>query len=80
MRILRKTVQIFFDEEQEAKNYIEQMDLEGGELTKHSIEYKSKKSKGEIVAEGFVLTTQTDFGKPFDDYVAPPKPKKSKED
>lgn len=37
-----------------------------GEISKQVIDRKTKKAKGEIIAEGFQLTIQVDYEKIFD--------------
>lgn len=66
-RILREVKTWGFDTEDEAKNFVEDLaDDCAGEITKHSIERKTKKAKGEIIAENFQLTVQIDYEKIFD--------------
>lgn len=66
-RILREVKTYGFDTEEQAKQFVEELAEEvAGEITKHSIERKTKKAKGEIIAECFQLTVQIDYEKIFD--------------
>ncbi len=66
-RILREVKTYGFDTEEQAKQFVEDLaDEVAGEITKHSIERKTKKAKGEIIAECFQLTVQIDYEKIFD--------------
>lgn len=66
-RILRETKVWGFDTEDEAKAFMEEFaDDCAGEISKQVIDRKTKKAKGEIIAEGFQLTIQVDYEKIFD--------------
>ena len=66
-RILREVKTYGFDTEEQAKAFVEEMAEDcAGDITKHSIERKTKKAKGEIIAEQFQLTVQIDYEKIFD--------------
>jgi len=69
MRILRQTTSYEFDSENAAQNFINDIasKLQYESMTKHTIEKKEKKSKGEVIATAFVATTQIDYNKVFDD-------------
>lgn len=66
-RILREVKTWGFDTEEAAKQFVEELAEDcAGDITKHSIERKTKKAKGEIIAECFQLTVQIDYEKIFD--------------
>jgi len=66
-RLLREVKTYGFDTEDQAKAFVEEMAEDcAGTITKHSIEQKTKKAKGEIIAEQYQLTTQVDYEKIFD--------------
>lgn len=65
--ILREVKTYGFNSEEAAKRFVVELaDEVGGEITKHSIERKTKKAKGEIIAERWQLTVQIDYEKIFD--------------
>lgn len=48
------------DNEQEAKDFIEELKkTSGGDVIKHSIEYKEQKSKGELIQSWYRVTVKT---------------------
>ncbi len=56
------------DDEAEAQEIIRDATAAGGDLTKKVIEVKTKKAKGEVVAENLKVTTQVDYCGQFDDF------------
>lgn len=71
-KYLINTVETFrVDSESEAKQFIEDMSDCGGEIVKHSIEYKEQKSKGEVVQAWYRVTIKRVFNDekdPIDSY------------
>ncbi len=66
MRTLLNTVETFrVDTEEEAKELIEEMKEQAGEggyiVTNYSSTYKEKKSKGEVIADGFSVKVTKQF-------------------
>ena len=49
------------DSEQEAKDFIEELKKEGGEVLKHSIEYKEQKSKGEVIQSWYRVVVKRQY-------------------
>lgn len=49
------------DTEQEAKDFVEQLKKSGGDVLKHSIEYKEQKSKGEVVQSWYRLVVKRQY-------------------
>lgn len=49
------------DSEQEAKDFVEQLKKSGGEVLKHSIEYKEQKSKGEVIQDWYRLVVKRQY-------------------
>lgn len=48
------------DNEQEAKDFVEELKkTSGGDVVKHSIEYKEQKSKGELIQSWYRVTVKT---------------------
>lgn len=61
-KYLINTVETFrVDSESEAKQFIEDMSDCGGEIVKHSIEYKEQKSKGEVVQSWYRLVVKIQY-------------------
>ena len=71
-KYLINTVETFrVDSESEAKQFVEDMSDCGGEIVKHSIEYKEQKSKGEDVQSWYRVTIKRVFNDekdPIDSY------------
>lgn len=69
--ILEKTIKLRVDTEKEAKEAIEQYNDDAKQngyfVKKASYEYKSKKSKGEIIAEAYVVTLALIFHELWED-------------
>lgn len=60
------------DDEQEAKNFIEELKRGDGEVLKHSIEYKEQKSKGEVIQNWYRLVVKRQYNdekEPIDEYL-----------
>ena len=72
-KYLINTVETFrVDSESEAKQFIEDMSDCGGEIVKHSIEYKEQKSKGEVVQSWYRLVVKRQYNdekEPFSPYL-----------
>lgn len=67
-KVLMRRIEIWrVDTESEAAEIIKESTVDGGELTKKTIEVKQKKSKGAIVDENLKVTTQVDFAGQFED-------------
>lgn len=49
------------DSEQEAKEFVEQLKTGGGEVLKHSIEYKEQKAKGEVIQDWYRLVVKRQY-------------------
>ena len=69
--LMRRTEVWRADTEAEAQEIIQEALESGGELTKKTIERKTKKSKGEIVAENLRVTVQVDFEGQWPEYLDP---------
>lgn len=55
------------DNEQEAKDFIEELkSTSGGDVVKHSIEYKEQKQKGELVQSWYRVTVKTVYNEEKD--------------
>lgn len=57
--------------EKEAKDFVEELKDGAGEVLKHSIEYKNKKTKGEVEDEWYRLVVKRQYNlekEPFDEY------------
>ena len=71
-KYLINTVETFrVDSESEGKQFVEDMSDCGGEIVKHSIEYKKQKSKGEVVQSWYRVTIKrvsNDEKDPIDSY------------
>lgn len=61
MTMLRKTTIFRADTQNEINSIIEEALADGGELTKKTVETKTKKQKGEIIDECFKVTIQVDY-------------------
>lgn len=59
--LMRRTEMWRADTEAEAQEIIDEAMDSGGDLTKKTIERKTKKAKGEIVAENLRVTVQVDY-------------------
>lgn len=74
-KYLINTVETFrVDSEAEAKQFVEDISDCGGEVVKHSIEYKEQKSKGEVVQSWYRVTIKRVFNDekdPIDSYNLP---------
>lgn len=66
-RCLRATEVWGVDTEEEAQEIIEQAAKGEGELTKKTVELKTKKSKGVIIDQMYKVTVQVDYSALFDD-------------
>lgn len=66
MRLIEKTHKYIANSENEAKDAIEQFRAQAAEkgytIKKASFEYKTKKSKGEIIAEAWPVSIVMTFG------------------
>jgi len=68
MRVLRIISTYEFPDEAGADGFIlETRQKLGDSITKYSKERKEKRSKGEVIAEAYVVVIQEDYGKVFDD-------------
>lgn len=71
MRLLETTYKIRTDSEAEAKKQIEHYQAlaaeEGYVVKKCTYEYKSKKAKGEIIDEAWIVTVVNSFGSIWED-------------
>lgn len=65
--LMRRTEIWRVDSESEANEVIRDSTTDGGELTKKTIEVKTKKSKGQVIDENLKVTVQVDFTGQFDD-------------
>lgn len=65
--LMRRTEIWRVDTESEANEVINSATVDGGELTKKTIEVKTKKSKGQVIDENLKVTVQVDFAGQFDD-------------
>lgn len=65
--LMRRTEIWRVDSESEAAEVIKEATLDGGDLTKKTIEVKTKKKGGEIIDENLKVTVQVDFAGQFDD-------------
>lgn len=65
--LMRRTEIWRVDTESEAQEIIKSATEDGGDLTKKTIEVKTKKSKGQIVDENLKVTVQVDFAGQFDE-------------
>lgn len=65
--LMRRTEIWRVDSESEANEVIRDSTTDGGELTKKTIEVKTKKSKGQVIDENLKVTVQVDFAGQFDD-------------
>lgn len=65
--LMRRTEIWRVDSESEAQEIIKAATVDGGELTKKTIEVKTKKSKGQIIDENLKVTVQVDFAGQFED-------------
>lgn len=65
--LMRRTEIWRVDTEGEAQEIIKSATEDGGDLTKKTIEVKTKKSKGQIVDENLKVTVQVDFAGQFDE-------------
>lgn len=64
---LKDIYEISFDSEEDAAEHLAWMkENYGGDITKSTVERKTKKSKGLVIAEKFVLRVQVDYEKVFD--------------
>lgn len=60
------------DSEEEAKNFIESLKKQDGDVLKHSIEYKEQKAKGEVIQSWYrvvVKRAYNDEKEPYDSLV-----------
>ena len=60
------------DSEEEAKNFIEYLKRQDGDVLKHSIEYKEQKAKGEVIQSWYrvvVKRAYNDEKEPYDSLV-----------
>lgn len=64
--LMRRTEMWRCDTESEAQEVIKVATAEGGELTKKTIEVKTKKAKGQVVDENLRVTVQVDYAGQFD--------------
>ena len=64
--LMRRTEMWRCDTESEAQAVIKAATAEGGELTKKTIEVKTKKAKGQVVDENLRVTVQVDYAGQFD--------------
>lgn len=64
--LMRRTEMWRCDTEGEAQEVIKAATAEGGELTKKTIEVKTKKAKGQVVDENLRVTVQVDYAGQFD--------------
>lgn len=64
--LMRRTEMWRCDTESEAQEVIKAATAEGGELTKKTIEVKTKKAKGQVVDENLRVTVQVDYAGQFD--------------
>lgn len=64
--LMRRTEMWRCDTESEAQEVIKAATAEGGDLTKKTIEVKTKKAKGQIVDENLRVTVQVDYAGQFD--------------
>lgn len=64
--LMRRTEMWRCDTEGEAQEVIKAAVAEGGDLTKKTIEVKTKKSKGQIVDENLRVTVQVDYAGQFE--------------
>ena len=65
--LMRRTEIWRADTESEANEIIKSATEDGGDLTKKTIEVKTKKSKGQIIDENLKVTVQVDFAGQFDE-------------
>lgn len=65
--LMRRTEIWRADTESEANEIIKNATIDGGDLTKKTIEVKTKKSQGRIIDENLKVTVQVDFAGQFDD-------------
>lgn len=65
--LMRRTEIWRVDTESEAQEIIKSATEDGGDLTKKTIEVKTKKSKGQIIDENLKVTVQVDFAGQFDE-------------
>lgn len=65
--LMRRTEIWRVDTESEAAEIIKNATVDGGELTKKTIEVKQKKAKKQIVDENLRVTVQVDFAGQFDE-------------
>lgn len=64
--LMRRTEMWRCDTEGEAQEVIKASVANGGELTKKTIEVKTKKAKGQVVDENLRVTVQVDYAGQFD--------------
>ena len=64
--LMRRTEMWRCDTETEAQEVIKAATAEGGDLTKKTIEVKTKKAKGQIVDENLRVTVQVDYARQFE--------------
>lgn len=66
-KVLMRTIEWWrTDTEEEAMEIINEAAQSGGDLTKKTIELKTKKSKGVVIDSNFKTTVQVDFAPQFD--------------
>lgn len=70
MRLLKQTDEYRVEDEVEAKEMMEQFRIsaakEGYTIGKMGYTYKTKKAKGEVIDEGYLLSVQKIYGTFFD--------------
>lgn len=64
--LMRRTEMWRCDTESEAQEVIKAATAEGGDLTKKTIEVKTKKAKGQVVDENLRVTVQVDYAGQFE--------------
>lgn len=64
--LMRRTEMWRCDTESEAQEVIKEAVAEGGELTKKTIEVKTKKAKGQVIDENLRVTVQVDYAGQFE--------------
>lgn len=64
--LMRRTEMWRCDTEGEAQEVIKNATANGGDLTKKTIEVKTKKAKGQIIDENLRVTVQVDYAGQFE--------------
>lgn len=68
--LMRRTEVWRCETESEAQSVIKAATADGGDLTKKTIETKTKKSKGQIVDQNLRVTTQVDYAEQFENDIS----------